>query len=81
MDSSPVYRQLPDKVRLAPRKWVQLRFDITPKQLGLSPQFFDKYLAGQKLTVVGTDDFYYLVKDPSNPLGEPLMIHLNHIIK
>lgn len=81
MDSSPAYRQLPNKVRLAQRKWVQLRFDITPRQVGLSPSFFDKYLSGQKLTVVGTEDFYYLVKDPSNPFGKALMIHYNHIIK
>jgi hypothetical protein len=74
-------QSLPRNVRLAQRKYVQLRFDITPRQVGLSPQFFDKYLAGQKLTVVGTEDFYYLVQDPSNPGGKPLMIHNNHIIK
>jgi hypothetical protein len=72
---------MPPRVRLIQRNWLQLKFDVQPEQIGLSPKFFDRYLAGRKLTVVGTDDFHYLVQDPSNKSGDPIMIHTNHIIK
>lgn len=68
-------------VRLAERNWLQLRGEITARHLGVSPAFFDKHLFGQRLEVLGTDDFYYVVRDPSNRFSKPLLIHTNHIIK
>ena len=69
------------KLRPASRNWLRLKHEITARQVGLSPAFFDKYMYGKKLKVVGQDRFgYYHVQDPSDP-REKLMIHTNHIIK
>jgi len=69
------------KLRPASRNWLRLKHEITARQVGLSPAFFDKHLYGQKLKVLGHDRFgYYYVEDPSNQRNS-LPIHTNWIIK
>lgn len=58
--------EYPEPESLPERLWIKVKDDVTADDFkGFNPQFFDKWIRGNYLQVIGQDSPFYIVADPS----------------